>query len=137
VSVIEVAVVVTPQVAPEGAAATVASELLIDRSTSPKSMFAMPPKLAGKVITIVSPAATPLGVLNLMVWFDTALGAESLSVLVSDVTFAASARRNDGRPSDHKVIAMAATAAITWSNENEVLAVLMGLLYVVLACGLL
>lgn len=46
-------------------------------------------------------------------------------VSLKNVTFAASAKRIEGPPSDHNVIEMIATAAIAWSNENEVLAELM------------
>ena len=63
-------------------------------------------------------------------WFDATLGAESDKVSLKNVTFAASAKRKVGKPIDHNVIAIAATAAVAWSNENVVLVVLM-FLYVV------
>jgi hypothetical protein len=134
-SVIAVAVVVAPQVAPEGSAASVTGEPFTVRSISPKSIAAMPPKEAGNVMTIVPPAATPFGVLNERVWFETTLGAESDKVSLNDVTFAASAKRKDVNPIDHKMVARANVAAVAWSNENEVLVILM-FLYVVLAYSL-
>ena len=50
---------------------------------------------------------------------------------LNEVTFAASAIRNDGRPTDQRIMAMATIAAVAWSTENalDVLCIL----YVVLA----
>ena len=43
---------------------------------------------------------------------------------LSDVTLAASAKRNDGNPIDHNNVAKIATAAIAWSSPNVVFVLL-------------
>lgn len=81
----------------------------------------MPEKTAvPKSIEIVSPAVRPDGVTNVSVWFDTTLGAESESVSLKEMTFAASAKRKAGNPIDHIMVARVATRATAWSIENVV-----------------
>ena len=77
-----------------------------------------------KSTTIVLPFATPVGVTKVRVWSDPTAGAESERVSLSDVTLAASAKRNDGRPIDHRSMAKAAIAAIAWSSPNVVFVLL-------------
>jgi hypothetical protein len=51
-------------------------------------------------------------------------------VSLTVVMFAASTKWNDGRPSDHKTMAMPTITAVAWSTENA-LDVLYIVLYVV------
>ena len=84
-----------------------------------------------KSIDIDSPADRPFGVTKLMVWFASTKGSDVDSVLLNVVTFAASAKRNEAPPTNHKMIAKVTTAVIAWSNVNVEFVLIM-LLYVVL-----
>ncbi len=78
-------------------------------------------------MVIDSPELTPVGVTKLIVWFDGTLGAESESVSLTNLTFAASAKRNVGRPKDHNKMASPTTEASAWSSPNVEFVLLMTL----------
>jgi hypothetical protein len=85
-------------------------------SSSP--ILSMPVKtVVPKLIEIDSPASRPVGVTKVRVWLESAPGAESESVLLKEVTFAASAR-NEGTPTNQRRIAKVTTAVRAWSNVN-------------------
>src|SRR3989338_6432029 len=119
VRTIVVPLVVAFQLAPEAAPSiNVRSVPLAFRSISCATREPIPEKLVvPKSIVIASPAARPVGVTKVRVWLDTTAGAESESVLLKEVTFAASAR-NEGTPTNHKMIAKVTTAVRAWSNVN-------------------
>jgi uncharacterized membrane protein len=66
-------VLTAPQVAPEGVAARVTFVPLSRTSISVKSREALMEKLPGKVMIIVAPDATPVGVTKLISWLATVL----------------------------------------------------------------